>query len=194
MQFRVVWCRPTFHWNMLPTSSGQSCLPTPKHHVPEHVSLRLYVEDSALRFSDVAFCRWVSSSWCCKGLLCLHHYVKQSTLLALLHPENKGAIILRNIRNYFPIDTTQHPERLESSAIPVWECEISQWVEVIRAVKIPILGFWVMTLCNLVGNGLLVCTTQKHIISQHEPSIYILSCRRDLNWNKGKFVLLLTES
>jgi len=47
----------------------------------------------------------------------LHCWLKKSRfLLRLLDPEDDGATVPRNVRNYTPNDTAPHPSRLESSA------------------------------------------------------------------------------
>lgn len=78
-------------------------------------------------FWVTAHCRWVSSVQCFKGMLCLQLYFKQSSLLDCFTLK-KGATILRNIENYFPL--TQHNITKDLNQL-----------EVVRAVNIPIFNF-----------------------------------------------------
>jgi len=57
-------------------------------------------------------CRWVSSPNVSRDHGAFVFRVKQAKkkkLLALLDPEDEGTMILCNIRNYLPDDTSSHP-------------------------------------------------------------------------------------
>ena len=50
---------------------------------------------------------------------------KNKQKFRLHDPENEGITIFRNVGKYSSNDTASHPRRLESSAPPIWEPQIS---------------------------------------------------------------------
>jgi hypothetical protein len=78
-------------------------------------------------------CHWSNSSQQVKELYCLLQggWIQDicvPILQGLYYTENKCIMILQTVRNHSPNETASHCRQHQSSAISLWQSQISQWI------------------------------------------------------------------